>query len=905
MIVAGKGLASPPPPVKTNPAALQAWQVQQGINLAGNGMNMTSSILSAVGAPGSTAQTLKVAGDGSQLIAALGHSIAVDDILAKNPTLKTTNPDLYSELQKEQGDDDFNTTSFAIALAGDITGLFNGQVPKLIGDSLGSLHDGLSLLNDWGKNPTAAVGDVASLAGDILGLINDALGDATPTQPLQVNMVFPSPAPVVVVSGANFENTIATFTDPNSLTQLPPSNYSALITWGDGSTSVGQIVNDPSGPNEGFDILGAHTYAQPGDYPVSVTVSGDGAQGQAEQDATIPPSIVQSPAQPINPGASIVLGQAFSGPLVLFLSGDDSSQIQQGTTAVINWGDGTTSLGQFDYTQGSVQAQITGSHTYTQPGDYTVGIQITGPDGSSTSGSTTISVVPQGIAVTGKDNSIAGLSFNGTLATFSDPDGDTNPGDYSANITWDDDTQPDLGQSTGQIVSNGNGSFSVLGSYTYAHPGQYKPTVVIADNADGYGNTAQPSLRAGATLTATAITPAAGQTFTGPVATFTWADPNAKASDFQAAIHWGDGSGSVGLSSAGDPNVQIVANGDGTFSIIGSHTYYGNGTYSVVVQLFPPGYGSFARSELDTTGTATVGAAGLTVTAQNLTITSSPSTNGVAANIRAADTTGGGSVNGTVATFTAPPGASAGNYTATINWGDGNSSTGQIVANPDGTFSVTGSHTYSQIAGSLTSVQVSDGNGNVASAFGTVSGPPPTSSVNALPAAETSSTFTVSWSGSDANGPGIASYNVYVSDNGGPFTPLMQNTTQTSTTFTGQNGHTYGFYSIATDQLGNSQATPTAAQATTTVQLPVVPPPPLPPPPPPPPPPPTPPPPPASPLQLFLDGITLALDLEGPGGVSAALANASLLLDIETASGGLFNPFLDAGFFAVLNSGNH
>ena len=39
-----------------------------------------------------------------------------------------------------------------------------------------------------------------------------------------------------------------------------------------------------------------------------------------------------------------------------------------------------------------------------------------------------------------------------------------------------------------------------------------------------------------------------------------------------------------------------------------------------------------------------------------------------------------------------------------------------------------------------------------------------------------------------------------------------------SALFTGQPGHTYGFYSIATDNAGNVQPTPTAAQASTTVK---------------------------------------------------------------------------------------
>ncbi len=95
--------------------------------------------------------------------------------------------------------------------------------------------------------------------------------------------------------------------------------------------------------------------------------------------------------------------------------------------------------------------------------------------------------------------------------------------------------------------------------------------------------------------------------------------------------------------------------------------------------------------------------------------------------------------------------------------------------------------------------------------------PFPTSTVTALPATETSTQFTVSWSGSDTGGPGIASYDVYVSDDGGPFTAFQTNTTATSATFTDLPGHTYGFYSVATDTAGNVQPAPTAAQATTQV----------------------------------------------------------------------------------------
>jgi hypothetical protein len=101
----------------------------------------------------------------------------------------------------------------------------------------------------------------------------------------------------------------------------------------------------------------------------------------------------------------------------------------------------------------------------------------------------------------------------------------------------------------------------------------------------------------------------------------------------------------------------------------------------------------------------------------------------------------------------------------------------------------------------------------------------PTSTVTALPA-ESPSSLSLSWSGhDDAGGSGIASYTVYVSDNGGPFMWLTT-TAATSTTFIGQAGHTYGFYSVATDNVGNIQPTPAAAQAATEIVPPAPPPPP-------------------------------------------------------------------------------
>ncbi len=105
---------------------------------------------------------------------------------------------------------------------------------------------------------------------------------------------------------------------------------------------------------------------------------------------------------------------------------------------------------------------------------------------------------------------------------------------------------------------------------------------------------------------------------------------------------------------------------------------------------------------------------------------------------------------------------------------------------------------------------------------------PPTSTVNPLPAQTTSTSFTVSVTsndptGSDSSTPsGVASIAIYDSNDGGPYTLFTTVTPASpSATFTGQAGHTYGFYSIATQNAGNVQATPAAAQQTVQILSPL------------------------------------------------------------------------------------
>jgi hypothetical protein len=94
----------------------------------------------------------------------------------------------------------------------------------------------------------------------------------------------------------------------------------------------------------------------------------------------------------------------------------------------------------------------------------------------------------------------------------------------------------------------------------------------------------------------------------------------------------------------------------------------------------------------------------------------------------------------------------------------------------------------------------------------------PTSSLLPLAATISSLKFPVRWQGNDT-GSGIKEYTVFVSDDGSPFREWLTRTDQTSAEFTGVNGRTYSFYSIARDHADNVEAPKSTAEATTRVSV--------------------------------------------------------------------------------------
>jgi len=89
----------------------------------------------------------------------------------------------------------------------------------------------------------------------------------------------------------------------------------------------------------------------------------------------------------------------------------------------------------------------------------------------------------------------------------------------------------------------------------------------------------------------------------------------------------------------------------------------------------------------------------------------------------------------------------------------------------------------------------------------------PVSSVTMQPAGAGETNLVLSWAGID-DGPGIASYDVYASTNGGPWGEWLAGTTNISAVFPTSLANTYAFFSLARDSIGNQQAVPTAPDLT-------------------------------------------------------------------------------------------
>ena len=185
-----------------------------------------------------------------------------------------------------------------------------------------------------------------------------------------------------------------------------------------------------------------------------------------------------------------------------------------------------------------------------------------------------------------------------------------------------------------------------------------------------------------------AVSATEGSSITANLATISESDPSVGTSAFSAKVNWGDGTSSQGT----------VTGSNGSFTVVGGHSYADEGSYTITVGVTVPGGQSDEVTTTATVGDATLSATGVPVPASTQT------------------------VSGTLATFTdANPNATTADFTSgggsvSIAWGDGVTSSGSVAQSGPGTFTVSGSHTYTAFGPESITVKVIDEGGSMASA---------------------------------------------------------------------------------------------------------------------------------------------------------------------------------------------
>lgn len=235
--------------------------------------------------------------------------------------------------------------------------------------------------------------------------------------------------------------------------------------------------------------------------------------------------------------------------------------------------------GPFHTATGARLATVEGVHptVWMSPGTHEVTLTVSDAVKSTTT-STTVTVYPPITAHTVAISETEGHAFEGTVATFTDPDPNGAAADYAATIHWGDGAE-----SAGTIAKGAGGTFTVAGRHVYADEGSYRATVTITDDDVAY-NTAtavDAATIADAALHAKAVDFLSTNPVHHKLATFTDEDPQGTVSDFTATIDWGDGTP--------EAQGQVSGPAGGPFTVTGNHAYATLGYKTITVHVVDDG----------------------------------------------------------------------------------------------------------------------------------------------------------------------------------------------------------------------------------------------------------------------------------------------------------------------------
>jgi hypothetical protein len=388
---------------------------------------------------------------------------------------------------------------------------------------------------------------------------------------------------------------------------ISPSHFQVQLAWGDGSTSTGSISYNASQ----FVVSGTHTYAANGNYSVTNTIT-DLLDGST---ATVTSMVMVNQFSMLSvTGASNLTGSegvSLSNLTVASLSDSDNNHSASAyANSTINWGDGSAATSAT--VTGSGPFTVAGTHTYVEPGTYSITINAQDSDSASAVGTTSIVIGDAALTPTGRTlTATAGLPLNAaTVASFMDANTSSSGTvtDFTALLNFGDGTPVTAG-----YVSGSGGNYTVSAGHLYATANTYNVTVTITD-IDGQTATANSTITVSnpsASLTASAVSATEGSSWSSSTAAVFTPASGTGGHTFVATLAWGDGAVTYGT---------LTSNGQGGFNVSASHTYADetstNNPETLTVTVLDQTTGAIAAR---TTAAVTVADAGLSATANSIT----------------------------------------------------------------------------------------------------------------------------------------------------------------------------------------------------------------------------------------------------------------------------------------------
>lgn len=489
-----------------------------------------------------------------------------------------------------------------------------------------------------------------------------------------------------VSAGATSSATLASFTDFAG--GGTASDYSATVTWDDGTTSSGTIARNSTG---GFDVSASRDWSLDDSAP-SVTITD---VRNTSRTATANADLTVNAPQPVGTGMTLSTSaaQLFSGTLASFTGVALNSLSQY--SATIDWGDGQVSNGTIT-ANNSGGIDVSGSNRYAASGTYTITVNLSPYPGGFLypwGGDQGVAPIPLGAPV-----SSTAAASTGTVKTpvSSKPVAHSNA-----------------------KAAAGSGS-AVIGAPIL--PVDPPPPVT----SPGFATATSTMTVASGVMNGTGDTVQASTTapFSGVVASFQLTDPNADLSHFHATVTWSDAGIYDWFTCSTAPTTgTITSNGQGGFTVSVSTNFASFGlthfTVTITDDRIASGdatvgvaYGQLCVDSpihwlpvLESNGANTPAGAASSTVAANAANTASKDVNpvlseSITAKAASLHPTGGGVVSGNIATFSGVTStvAKLADLHGTINWGDGTTSPATFVKAGKGVILVRGTHRYAATA---------------------------------------------------------------------------------------------------------------------------------------------------------------------------------------------------------------